>query len=120
MSTSLEHNLYLSVLKYYQASFEMRATFYLTFKNARAFEDLRKGWSHLIFDDSFYIAKVEFRMQRHKLVGPIHNYLCTRPVPSPPMSLVMSEMPTRLKSPMTLCLRQLAATANSSADCLSS
>ena len=47
-------------------------------------------------------------------------YLCTLPVPSPPMSLVTSETPTRLKSPMMLCFRQLAATANSSADCLSS
>ena len=47
-------------------------------------------------------------------------YLCTRPVPSPPMSFSTSETPTRLKSPMTLCFRQLAATANSSADCLSS
>ncbi len=48
------------------------------------------------------------------------NYLCTLPVPSPPMSFSTSQTPTRLKSPMTLCLRQLAATANSSADCLSS
>ena len=47
-------------------------------------------------------------------------YLCTLPVPSPPMSLVTSETFTRLKSPMTECFRQLAATANSSADCLSS
>ena len=47
-------------------------------------------------------------------------YLCTLPVPSPPMSLVTSETFTRLKSPMIECFRQLAATANSSADCLSS
>ena len=47
-------------------------------------------------------------------------YLCTLPVPSPPMSFVTSETFTRLKSPMTECFRQLAATANSSADCLSS
>ena len=45
---------------------------------------------------------------------------CTLPVPSPPMSFVTSETFTRLKSPMTECFRQLAATANSSADCLSS
>ena len=53
-----------------------------------------------------------------KAVYPL--YLCTLPVPSPPMSLVTSETFTRLKSPMTECFRQLAATANSSADCLSS
>ena len=55
------------------------------------------------------------------LLPPImSDYRCTLPVPSPPMSLVTSETFTRLKSPMTECFRQLAATANSSADCLSS
>ena len=55
------------------------------------------------------------------LLPPImSDYRCTLPVPSPPMSFVTSETFTRLKSPMTECFRQLAATANSSADCLSS
>jgi len=45
-------------------------------------------------------------------------YLCTRPEPEPPLRLMTSSMLTRLKSPMIECLRQLAATANSSASCL--
>ena len=48
------------------------------------------------------------------------HYRWTRPVPSPAMSLVTSDTVTRLKSPRMECFRQLAATANSSADCLSS
>ena len=50
----------------------------------------------------------------------LFRYLWTLPVPSPPMSFSTSETPTRLKSPITLCFRQLAATANSSACFLSS
>lgn len=46
-------------------------------------------------------------------------YRCTRPVASPSLSFTTSETLTRLKSPIMECLRQLAATANSSASCLS-
>src|SRR5690606_32526542 len=45
----------------------------------------------------------------------VTGYRCTRPEASPPISFSTSATPTRLKSPEIECLRQLAATANSSA-----
>ena len=42
-------------------------------------------------------------------------YLTTLPDPSPPIKARTSATLTRLKSPLIECLRQLAATANSSA-----
>ena len=50
-----------------------------------------------------------------QFIGLAPSQRCTRPVPSPLASFSTSETLTRLKSPMTLCLRQEAATANSSA-----
>ena len=83
----------------------------------------------LLVVEKINIRSLKLGQRRHQRQQPlvlfavkaVHPpYRCTLPVPSPPMSLVTSERFTRLKSPMTECFRQLAATANSSADCLSS
>ena len=83
----------------------------------------------LLVVEKINIRSLKLGQRRHQRQQPlvlfavkaVHPpYRCTLPVPSPPMSFVTSETFTRLKSPMTECFRQLAATANSSADCLSS
>ena len=45
------------------------------------------------------------------------HYLCTRPEPSPFISVLTSATLTWLKSPSIVCLRQEAATANSITSC---
>lgn len=45
----------------------------------------------------------------------LSNYLCTRPLASPPAKASTSSIDTKLKSPLIVCFKAEAATANSKA-----